>query len=669
MGSSQVPIRVDEHCLIPLSDTTVLSAQIWRPEDSIASPVPAILEYLPYRKRDYTAPRDASNHPYVAAHGYACVRVDMRGTGDSEGILRGEYLKQEQDDALEVLRWIAGQPWCTGSIGMIGISWGGFNGLQVAARRPPELKAVITICSTDDRYADDIHYMGGCLLVENFLWGATMFSMNPLPPDPALVGEKWRDLWLARLEAGGLYVVDWHRHQRRDDFWKHASICENYDDVQCPIYLVGGWMDPYSNTIFSNLQNLKCPKKGLVGPWAHKYPNFAEPGPQIGFLQESIRWWDKWLKNVETGIMDEPELRCYIQDTVPPRTHYDFRPGRWVAESSWPSSNVTPHSMSLAPGCLTTGISPSSERLTFCSPQTTGFASGRWCVFGLDADAPADQRQEAGGSLIFDSQELTEPLNLLGEVSLQLRIASDKPNAVLAAVLSEILPDGSATRISWGLLNLTHRNSHADLELLEPGRFYDVTVKLNELGQQIGVGSRIRLALSTSYFPTIWPAPEATNLTIDCAHSTLNLPFRAESHLDSVLKPFEPAVNGTPLKTRIIRPARSSNKVVQDLNSSVVTIHLEEDAGLWENKETGWRYGSEQSVICSVHPDDPLSGRAEQRFRKEFGRDELDLAVAGWAKMSATRTDFKMTAHLEAWEGKEQIFNRDYSFDIPRDCV
>ncbi|KAI1612031.1 Alpha/Beta hydrolase protein [Exophiala viscosa] len=669
MVSGQLPIRVDDHCPITLPDGTVLSAQIWRPDDASASPVPAILEYLPYRKRDYTAPRDALNHPYVAAHGYACVRVDMRGSGDSEGVLLGEYLKQEQDDALAILQWIAAQDWCTGSIGMIGISWGGFNGLQVAARRPPELKAVISICSTDDRYADDIHYMGGCLLVDNFLWGATMFSMNPLPPDPVLVGEKWRDLWLARLEAGGLYMVDWHRHQRRDAFWKHASICENYDAIQCPVYLVGGWMDPYTNTIFRNLQNLTCPKKGLVGPWAHKYPNFAEPGPPIGFLQESVRWWDKWLKGKETGIMDEPTLRCYMQDTAPPQTHYDFRPGHWVAESGWPSQGVASHGMGLAPGRLTNEVSTSSDHLAFCSPQTVGFASGRWCIFGLDADEPADQRQEVGGSLVFDSHTFADPMDLLGPVSLQLRVASDKPNAVLAAVLSEVLPDGSATRISWGLLNLTHRNSHADLEPLEPGRYYDVTVKLNDLGQRIGVGSRIRLALSTSYFPTIWPAPEASRLTLDCAHCKLDLPMRSENPLDSQLKPFQPAVNGSPLKTHVIRPARSSNKVSQDLNSGVVTILLEEDAGLWENERTGWRYGSDQTIICSVHPDDPLSARAEQRFRKEFGRDELDLAVAGWAKMSATRTDFELTAHLEAWEGKKQIFGKDYAFTIPRDCV
>jgi putative CocE/NonD family hydrolase len=549
---------------------------------------------------------------------------------------------------------------------MIGISWGGFNGLQGAARRPPELKAIVTMCSTDERYGDDIHYMGGCQLVDNFLWGATMFAMNPLPPDPAQVGDKWRELWLARLEAGGLYMVDWHEHQRRDEFWKHGSICENYGDIQCAVYLVGGWMDPYSNTVFRNLQHLSCPKKALIGPWAHKYPNFAQPGPAIGFLQETVRWWDKWLKGRETGVMEEPTFRAYIQDPAPPKTHYKFRPGRWVAESGWPSAGVTARSMGLATGRLTDEVAASKEFLSICSPQTVGLAGGRWCVFGLDADEPGDQRLEAGGSLVFDSHALTEPLDLLGPVVAHLRVASDKPNAMIVAVVSEVLPDGAATRISWGLLNLTHRNSHSDLELLEPGKFYDIRLQLNELGQRIGVGSRIRVALSTTYFPTVWPSPERTTLTIDCAHSKIDLPVRRENPLDSQLPDFLPAECSPELKRTTLRPARTSNKITHDLNTGHVTIVLEDDAGKWQG-EDGWRFGSDQTIVETIHPDDPLSATAEQSFRKELGRGDLELAVQGWTRMKASKTEWLITAHLEAWEAKDKIFDRDYSFNNPRD--
>ena len=184
-------VRVIEHTLIPLKDGTMLAARIWLPEDAEQNPVPAILEYLPYRKRDGTYERDALTHPYLAGHGYAGVRVDLRGSGESTGLLFDEYAKQEQDDGVEVIAWLAAQPWCNGSVGMMGISWGGFNGLQIAARRPPALKAIVTICSTDDRYADDAHYMGGTFLTKAGLeWAFFFFSLMCLPPDPALVGDE-----------------------------------------------------------------------------------------------------------------------------------------------------------------------------------------------------------------------------------------------------------------------------------------------------------------------------------------------------------------------------------------------------------------------------------------------------------------------------------------------
>ena len=207
-----LPVRTDfprkvreiENTWIEMPDGVKLAARIWLPEDAEKNPVPAILEYLPYRKRDGTVERDHLTHPYFAGFGYAGVRVDMRGTGDSEGVCKGEYLRQEQDDGIAVIDWLARQPWCAGTVGMIGISWGGFNGLQIAARKPPALKAVVTLCSTDDRYADDIHFMGGACLTDKLAWGATAFAIAHTPPDPAIVGARWRDMWRQRLEGNGL---------------------------------------------------------------------------------------------------------------------------------------------------------------------------------------------------------------------------------------------------------------------------------------------------------------------------------------------------------------------------------------------------------------------------------------------------------------------------------
>src|SRR5438309_157900 len=256
------PIRTIEHSWIPLSDGIRLAARIWLPEDADRTPVPAVFEFIPYRKRDFYRTVDETIHPYFAGHGIAVVRVDLRGSGESEGVLLDEYLPGEQDDALEVIDWIAHQSWCTGKIGMMGISWGGFNSLQVAARRPPALKAIITVDSTDDRYADDIHYMGGCLLNDNFAWSAQMFVRNGRPPDPALVGDRWRDMWLERLENTPPYIANWLSHQRRDAYWRHGSVCEDYGAIEAAVWAIGGWADGYTNSVPRLLAGLKSPATG-----------------------------------------------------------------------------------------------------------------------------------------------------------------------------------------------------------------------------------------------------------------------------------------------------------------------------------------------------------------------------------------------------------------------
>ncbi|MGH3015726.1 MAG: CocE/NonD family hydrolase, partial [Gaiellaceae bacterium] len=334
-------VREIEHTWIKLADGTRLAARIWLPEDAEDDPVPAILEFLPYRKTDGTAIRDAARQPYLAGFGYAAVRVDVRGTGESDGTLTDEYTEQEQEDALEVLAWLRAQPWCDGTLGMWGISWGGFNSLQIAARRPPGLRAIVTLCSTDDRYADDVHYRGGCVLALDMLhWASSMLTWNARPPDPRLYGEGWREAWLERLETLTPWIEHWLGHQRRDGYWQHGSVCEDYAAIECPVFAVGGFADGYTNAVPRLLAGLSVPRKGLVGPWAHAFPDDALPGPSIGFLQECVRWFDHWLKGAGNGVMDEPMLRVWMQDSVAPRPQYELRPGRWVAEPAWPSPHV-----------------------------------------------------------------------------------------------------------------------------------------------------------------------------------------------------------------------------------------------------------------------------------------------------------------------------------------
>jgi hypothetical protein len=659
-------VREIENAWIILADGCRLAARIWLPEDAGDDPVPAILEYLPYRKRDGTIDRDALTHPYLAGHGYACVRVDMRGNGESDGLMWDEYLKQEQDDALEVIDWIAAQPWCTGKIGMVGISWGGFNGLQVAARRPKPLKAVVTLCSTDDRYADDIHYMGGCLLGENLGWASTMFCYSSRPPDPALVSNRWREMWMERLENTPLLVANWLEHQRRDDFWKHGSICEDYGAIEAAVYAVGGWGDGYSNAVPRLLANLKCPKKGLVGPWVHKYPHFAVPEPRIGFLQEMLRWWDQWLKGIDTGIMDEPEYRAYLQESERPAAYYARREGRWIAEPGWPSSNIREQSWALNAEGLAPKPAP-EQALVVASPQTTGLAGGEWCPIWLGPESPTDQRPDDSGSLCFDSAPLPERLEIFGAPVVELELASDKPQGVIAVRLCEVFPDGASARISFGVLNLSHRESHERPAAMVPGQRVRVRVQMNDIAHAFAPGSRLRVAVSTAYWPMIWPSVEPVTLTLFTGASRLALPVRPPR--PESLPDFPPSEAAPPQQSESIRKSANSRRIEQDLATGETTLRIVDDFGARRIKPHGLEVGMTARETYSIKPDDPLSAKAETHWTMTIGRDDWRVRTETYTTQWADRENFFIRAEMEAFEGETRVFHRAWDRKIPRDNV
>ncbi|MGO3211524.1 MAG: CocE/NonD family hydrolase, partial [Brachybacterium sp.] len=498
-------IRVIENVFIPMRDGARLAARLWLPVDAEQRPVPAVLEYIPYRKRDSSRARDDLNHPYIAGHGYVCARVDLRGSGDSDGVMVDEYRPQEHEDAEDVIAWLAEQPWCDGNVGMMGISWGGFNSLQLAARRPPALKAIISASATDDLYVDNMHYMGGALLADNLSEATVMFAFNSLPPDPQIVGERWREMWQERLAGSGLWLETWLEHQRRDDYWKPASVCEDYSQVQVPVMAVGGWADGYTNAIFRLMENLDVPRKGLIGPWGHKYPHIGVPGPAIGFLQEVVRWWDHWLKGTDTGVMDEPMVRAWMQDSVSPAASYEDRPGRWIAEDQWPSPRIEEREYVLRGHHLEEGTADEPDReVAVQSPLSVGMFAGKWASYAAVPDLPFDQREEDGGALFFETPDLTEELEIFGRPTCVLEVSADQPVAQLAVRLSDVNASGEATRVTYGVLNLTHRDGSAEPQPLEPGKKYQVEVPLNGIAQSFPAGHRLRLSISTSYWPLIW---------------------------------------------------------------------------------------------------------------------------------------------------------------------
>ncbi|MFP4612868.1 MAG: CocE/NonD family hydrolase [Spirochaetaceae bacterium] len=675
-----------EHTLIPLSDGIRLAARIWMPEGAENRPVPALLEYIPYRKRDFTALRDAGMHRYFAERGFAGVRVDLRGSGESEGILRDEYLQQELCDGLEILRWIAAQPWCTGRVGMFGLSWGGFNALQIAALRPPELGAIITVCSTDDRYRDDIHYMGGALLTDNLSWASTMFAYNSCPPDPTLYGEGWRSAWLARLEQSGLWLRTWLGHQRKDDYWRHGSVSEDYTTISCPVYAVSGWADGYSNTVFRLLESLSVPVKGLIGAWGHKYPHLGKPGPAIGFLQEAVRWWNRWLRDEENGIMEEPALQVWMQDSASPIS--EERPGRWIAEDGWPSPRVFYRRYAMSstgrleadlageavgaaattppPETARTADSGAVEPSAIESPLSVGLFAGKWYSYSSQTDLPYDQREEDGGALVFETPELRKPVEILGAPICRFRLQSNKPVAMIACRISDIAPDGGATRITYGVLNLTHRQGHDRPEELPTDRWIDVDVPLNHIAQRFDTGHRIRLSLSTSYWPLVWPAPESPRLTLDPAASSLSLPLREDTPAQPTPREFAPAESADPPEHSILIPPHREWTVTHNLADNEARLTVINNDAKYRLERDGWTFHREVTENYSYRRNRYDTLRAEVRAVRSFEQGHWTAETHTRTLLTSSSTHFRIQATLDAFEGDTRVFSKSWDERVPR---
>lgn len=662
-----MPFAVDcrQTDTVPLSDGTRIAITSWRPVTD--AKVPVVVEMVPYRRRDGTVARDMEIHPWLAGHGIACVRVDIRGSGDSGGVLADEYLPREQEDACEIIAHLAAQPWCNGNVGMTGISWGGFNSLQVAARRPPALKAIITLCATDDRYADDIHYMGGALLTEQEMWSNFMLVKSAMAPDPQIVGEAWRPMWAERLERTRSLSEIWLTHQRRDDYWRQGSVCENHASIRCAVMAVCGWEDSYSNFVPRLLESLPGPKLGIVGPWSHAYPCRGAPGPLIGYLQEALRWWRHWLAGEDTGIMDEPLYRFWITGEERPGPYYfPDHAGSWAAEDQWPSPRIERRVLHLNNHALEPDARPGMA-LGVRSPADAGRDCGRWGGYGGTCpDMPIDQRREDGLALCFDTPPLEDDLVLAGAPELDLLVSVDRPQVNLAARLCDVYPDGTSALMTYGVLNLSHRDGHGQPQPCPVGAPFRVRLKLNDFARAVPRGHRIRLALANQHWPILWPQPELSTLTVATGDGTIMLPVRPPSPRDADVR-FEPVETAPPVPSTALADGFDRRVVTQDVGTGVQTIALTSDHGTVRYEDRDIVTSSANADTMTVHPDDPLSARLETSYRWAVRSGEADTECAAHTELTADPTHFHLSWRLEARERGQLVHSASATRRIRRD--
>jgi predicted acyl esterase len=475
-----------------------LSVTLYRPVPRTPGETfPALFELLPYRKDDSFYVRDHPLYSWFARHGYLGVKVDVRGTGSSTGALPPrEYSEAELADAVALIDWIAKLPGCDGKVGMWGISWSAINTLQVAMRRPPHLAAVLVLHPSDDLYHDDVHYIDGALHLDSYALEIDHENGLPRPPayplDAAYFADRFdREPW----------IFTYLRRQRDGVFWRRESPRFHPGALRIPVYVIGGLLDGYRDSVPRLLASVRGPVRATVGPWGHDWPDNGAPGPNYEWRREALRWWDHWLKGRDTGALDGPRLLLFVRSGSPPDAHLAQTPGTW-RQVCWPIPGAT--SKRLFPdtghGLKETAGPPAVEPLRYA--PGSGAAAGLWW-----GDPTGDQRADDPGSLVFAGPPLTSPLEIAGLPHVALRAAAGAPLAHWAVRLEDVWPDGSVSLVTGGVLNGAQRASRLDPRPLKPGRVMDLAFDLHFTTWTFQPGHRIRLAVSNALFPMIWPTP------------------------------------------------------------------------------------------------------------------------------------------------------------------
>ena len=671
-------VRAARDIRIPVRDGLELSANLWLPEPvagAASTPTdrwPAILEMIPYRKDDWRANGDEARGRYLAERGYAFCRLDIRGTGSSPGIATDEYAAAETQDGYDAVEWLAAQPWCSGAIGMWGISYGGFTAIQVAKLRPPHLRAIVPMYATDDRYTDDVHFLGGCVTgTELTQYAVSMIAGNALPPRPAYRGPAWVDEWRQRLERTPVWSFEWLRRQHDGPYWRQGSLAPEYEAIDAAMLLIGGWMDSYVDPVFRMVERCRAPRRALVGNWVHEYPDDGYPGPNLDWLHELVRFFDHHLKGLPNGEDLEPGLAWFEREWAPPEAFPRAWPGRWRAARAYPVEGTAVRRWRLADGeaplsgRLVEGaapIDPGAERFPHRATLGTRGALS-WGSGSAPNGLARDLRPDESLVPVYSTAPLATDVHLLGMPVAVLDWESEVPIATAVARLSDVAPDGTPTQITAGVLNLTHRESRTAPAPLEPGRRVVVRVPMRSAGYRFRAGHRIRLSIASGAWPVIWPSPLAGEVTLHHGdQAALELPCVPPD--DDVAAP---AWKTTPPLVESIGGGSDEPatwQITEDVIAGSVTVTT------FEGGETitadGTRLYSSESHALTARDADPARAEMVSQIRYRMSQDGHEIEADADARTSSSAEAFEMAVELRVRLDGEPFFERAQSETIPR---
>lgn len=642
----------EEHIFIEMSDGVRLAGNLYLPDQ----PAPVVIEALPYRKDDLTANYTSEYRRLRDEGGYAVARIDLRGCGSSEGLATDEYPVTEQRDLCEVISWLARRDFCTGNVGMYGTSYSGFNSIQVAMEQPPELKAIVAIYATDDRYTDDVHFEGGALrALDQIDYCLYMTPMNALPPTPSIAGASWPEMWRERVEGLEPWLLRWIDEQNDGPYWRHGSLRPRYDAIEAATMIVGGWADGYRNATFRAFEQLRCEKRLLIGPWSHASAESALPGPHIDLVPEMIRWWDRWLRDEQNGIDDEPPITVFVRHSTNPEPDLAEMRGEWRYETTWPPSGLIEREFSLGAGVHAAGA---NDRLEVRGD--VGWTAHLSCAGVMPWGQPQDQRPDEAHSLVYDWGPFDDEVEILGYPRARLAVGADKPVAFVSAKLCDVFENGTSALISRGFLNLTHRDSHSNPQPLDPGVVYEVSIDLTATSWVLPRGHRLRLAIAGTDWPNVWPPPEPVSLTLDPHRSALNLPVLdgGEEFPAPRLRPPSAATKAQNSESRV--SWRVEHDVLERETRYVV------DHGSTYETEMGARVTESYFGRVAVSNSHPGRSRAEGRIRFEIAWPEATVIAEVRATLASSAREYRLEMDLDVIHDGAGLGRRRWERTFPR---
>lgn len=708
---------------IQARDGIELSANLWLPiplpaEEDPAPEVrfPAVLEMIPYGKDSWRRNADVARGTYLARRGYVLCRVDVRGTGSSGGVALDEYTEAETLDGYDAVEWLAAQSWCTGAVGMWGISYGGFTAIQVAKLRPPHLRAIVPIQATDDRYLTDIHYIGGCVTASELSqYAVSQVAMNAMPPDPAIRGETWRADWLARLEATPPWLFEWLRQQHDGPYWRLGSLAPEYDAIEAAILNFGGWMDSYVDAAFRMQAACTAPSRTIVGNWVHGLPASATPGPNVDELHEMVRFFDRWLKGLPNGGDAEPPIVWFEHEYAEPEAFPASLPGRWRAAAAYPHPSVRALAWSFAGGSLPLigrlvedgwadgaaggggahgaadgAAGGGAEGTAFggvdgaTKPEPAGVdryphrptigtrAALSWGAGGPPNGLARDLRPDESLGPTYTSDPLESALEVLGVPEVVLFLAVSAPVATAVVRLADVAPDGSSAQVSAGILNLTHRRSHSTPEPLVPGAVEEVRVALRAAGYRFLPGHRIRVSVASAAWPVIWPSPFPATFELHrgpaCA-SRLILPVVPPAGGTADLP--VPAFKTTPPEAPEVGGEGSADRpvwlIAQDVIEDTVTVTIHD--GGEDLLDDGRRLYSAETLTLTASDRDPASASLKADVIYRWHEHAFETEIRARSLQTSNAATFELVVELEVDLNGEPFFHRRWHESIPRRLV